>query len=150
MVMLAGTGANSGYWLKSGTAIPPAGAALLSVTVAVTGFPPVTVSGVSTSDDGVTTGGGPTVIVPFWPMPAIVAKMFTGVEVDAGLELIGKFALIAPVGTVTVAGTASGTVVRVKPRPSFTDMFTTTPPGGAAFVKWTTPSGDCPPVTAVG
>jgi len=64
--------------------------------------------------------------------------------------LIGKFALIAPSGTVTVSGTARGTVVLVKPRPSFADIVTTTPPAGAAFVKCSTPIGDCPPVTVVG
>jgi hypothetical protein len=83
-------------------------------------------------------------------MPAIVATMFTGVETETGLVLMGKFALIAPAGTVIVSGTASGMVVLVKPRPSWTDRFTTAPPAGAAFVKCSTPSGDCPPVTVVG
>ena len=59
--------------------------------------------------------------------------MFTGVDTDTGLVLIGKFALIAPAGTVTVSGTASGTVVRVNPRPSFTDIVTTGRPEAPAW-----------------
>src|SRR5215213_7168826 len=76
--------------------------------------------------------------------------MLTGVGSDTALVLIVKFALIAPAGTVTVGGTASGTVVLVNPRPSFTDIATTAPPGGAGLVRCSTPSGDCPPVTVVG
>jgi len=74
IVMLAGTGANSGYWVNSGTIVPPAGAGPDSVIVPVTGLPPVTVSGVSDNEVGLTAvGGGSTVMPPFWPMPAIVA-----------------------------------------------------------------------------
>src|SRR6185503_3412326 len=149
-VMLAGTAANSGYWLDNGTTVPPAGAGPDSVTVAVTGLPPVTVSGVNVSDDGFTLAGGPTVTLLFDPMPLMVARMLTGTGVDTGLVLIGKFALMAPAGTVAVAGTASGIVVRLKPRPSFASRSTTTPPAGAALVRCSTPSGDCPPVTVTG
>jgi hypothetical protein len=68
--------------------------------------------------------------------------MLTGVSIDTADVLIGRFALIAPAGTVIVSGTASGTTVWVKPRPSFTDSVTTAPPGGAGFVRCSTPSGD--------
>jgi hypothetical protein len=43
------------------------------VTVPVTGFPPVTVSGFSEREAGFTLAGGSTLMPPFAPMPAIVA-----------------------------------------------------------------------------
>jgi hypothetical protein len=43
---------------------------------------------------------------------------------------------------VIVSGTASGTTVWVKPRPSFTGERDDRAPGGAGFVRYSTPSGD--------
>ena len=62
-VTLDGTAATDGLELASVTTVPPAGAGPESVTVPMALEPPVTVEGVSVSDESVGSGGGVTVSV---------------------------------------------------------------------------------------
>ena len=57
-VTLGGTLAEPGSWLDRLTTTPPVGAALVSVTVPVEGFPPVTLVGLRVNVESETAGGG--------------------------------------------------------------------------------------------
>ena len=67
-VTLAGTVAAAVLLLASVTTAPPAGAALLSVTVPVAEAPPVTAVGFKLTDDTVTTGGSTVSVAPCVPL----------------------------------------------------------------------------------
>ena len=68
-VTLAGTDAIDGLELASVTTVPPAGAARESVTVPTELPPPVTVDGLSLTDDSAGSGAGVTVTVAVRPAP---------------------------------------------------------------------------------
>lgn len=69
--------------------------------------------------------------------------MVTGVETVTALVLTVKFALLAPTGTVTLAGTLAA--------PLSLESGTCAPPVGAGPLSVTVPVEDCaPPVTLVG
>ncbi len=57
-ITLAGTIASEVFELDSVTVVPPAGAAAVSVTVPVADEPPVTLAGLTATDDSATGGGG--------------------------------------------------------------------------------------------
>ena len=67
--MLDGTLATAGLELVSVTTAPPAGAGPESVTVPLALAPPVTVEGLSVSDESVGRGGGVTVTVAVLVVP---------------------------------------------------------------------------------
>lgn len=75
-------------------------------------------------------------------MPPETAVIVDVVAVVTEPVVIVKFALVAPDGTVTFAGT----VVAVE----LSDSDTTAPPAGAAAVRVTVPVEDVPPVTLAG
>jgi len=69
--------------------------------------------------------------------------MVTVVTVPTALVVIGKVALVAPAGTVTLAGTVATAVLLL-------DSATVAPPVGAAPLRVTVPVDELPPVTLVG
>src|SRR5438128_753700 len=79
-VTFGGTAASAGLELASSTSAPPAGAGPESVTVPVEVEPPVTVDGLSVSDESLGGGGGVTVSVAVLVAPPAEAMMSTGVE----------------------------------------------------------------------
>ena len=72
----------------------------------------------------------------------IVAEIVTARLADTPVVAMLKVAVVAPAGTVTVAGT----VVLVL----FDDNVTTSPEGPAGFVRVTVPTADAPPTTEPG
>jgi hypothetical protein len=147
-VTLAGTLAMAELLLESATTAPPDGAAPLNVTVPWEELPPVTLVGLTPSDERATGGGGGgvpacvTVSVAVRVTPSD-AEMVT--EVDALTEEVAtvKVALAAPAGTVTLAGTLATAELLL-------ESATTAPPDGAAPLNVTVPWEALPPVTLVG
>ena len=74
--------------------------------------------------------------------PPNTAETVAEVEAVTGVVVTVKLALLAPAGTVTLAGTAVA--------PELSDSDTTAPPLGAAALKLTLPVEALPPVTLVG
>jgi hypothetical protein len=75
--------------------------------------------------------------------PANDAEMATGVDVVTALVLSVKVALVAPAGTVTLAGTLAALLLLLR--------RTCAPPAGAGPLSVTAPVEDCaPPTTLVG
>lgn len=90
--------------LDSATPAPPLGAGLLRVTVPVAAAPAVTLVGLSVSERSNVTEAGSRVNVPVCVSPSspMMATEVVAVTVDV---VKVKGALLAPAGTVTVAGT---------------------------------------------
>ena len=93
--------------LDSEATAPPDGAAPLNVTVPCDGAPPATLAGLTLSDVSVATPGGPgsTQRIGWSPFPALHTVIITGVDTATLLVVTVKVALLAPAGTVTLAGT---------------------------------------------
>lgn len=124
---------NGADWVLPTATLMPAGLEVtrspprpLAVTVSVT-VPP----------------GGLTVSAADLVTPPRTAEMVAAVAVVGALVVAVKVALVAPAGTVTLAGTLATAVLLL-------DSVTTAPPVGAAAVKVTLPWEVPPPVTLVG
>ena len=144
-VTLAGTAATAALLLESETTAQQAETVPVSVTVPVEGLPPVTLVGLSASEESCGPGGaGFTLIVSHFVIPpddAVICDQWPWQQTV--LVVIVNVALLAPPGTVTLAGTVA-TVV------SWLESETTTPPAGAAPASVTVPSESSPPVTVLG
>jgi hypothetical protein len=123
------------------TTAPPAGAALVSVTVPVDELPPVTVVGLNASEESDAGGVTVSVVVRFTPL--YVAVSVTLVLAATAVVLTLKFALVAPAATVTLAGTLATPALLLV-------SVTTAPPLGAPAVNVTVPVAEAGPTTLVG
>lgn len=125
------------------TTVPPEGAAAASVTVPVDEAPPATLDGLSVSADRVGAAAARVMdSAANWNTLSSAALNCTVVE-STGKVVTVKVALVAPAGTVTVAGTVAAPG-RFAPR------LTVTPPAGAPPDRVTVPVVEAPPVTLVG
>jgi hypothetical protein len=124
------------------TTVPPDGAAALSVTVPVEELPPATVVGLSDSALRVADVERVMLRAANWNVSPSAAESWT-VVLSTGNVVIWKVALVAPAGTVTVAGTLAEPG-RLLPR------LTLTPPDGAALPSVTVPVEGVPPGTLLG
>jgi hypothetical protein len=140
-VTLAGTAAADAL-LERETTAPPLGAAPLSVTVPVDGDPPLTVAGLSATEDSATAVAGFTVSKVVSVVPPYEAEMVTGVTTVTELVVTVNVALVAPAATVTLAGTAAPDALL--------ERETTAPPLGAAPLSVTVPVDAAPPLMLVG
>ena len=91
---------------------------------------------------GVGEVGGFTASAAVRVTPAKTAATVAEVEAVTEVVVTVKFALVAPAGTVTLAGTAVA--------PELSESDTTAPPLGAAALKVTVPVDALPPVTLLG
>jgi len=135
-VTLAGTVATAVLLLDSVTTAPPDGAGPLSVTVPWDEAPPVTVAGDSDSvaSDGALVAPGVTVST----VPHVVfstAHIFACVVDDTLVVPTLKVVVVAPAGTVTVAGTVAGDIE---------ESCTVAPPAGAGAFNVTVAVADVP------
>ena len=141
-VTLAGTVAAE-LLLDSNPIVPPAGAAPLSVTVPVEGFPPTTEVGFMDRETSDTvTGTGFTVRLAGLVTPPYTAEIVTAVEFDTETVVTVNVVLALPAGTVTLAGTVAAELLL--------DSDTIVPPAGAAPLSVTVPVEGFPPTTEVG
>jgi hypothetical protein len=100
--------------LESMICAPPEGAGPLSVTVPVEDSkPPITLEGLSLSEESVGRGegAGATVSEADLLAPPKDAEIVTGVEAVTALVLIVNDALVAPAATVTLEGTLATVVL---------------------------------------
>jgi hypothetical protein len=115
----------------------------LIVTVPCDAVPPTTLVGLTESDDREAGGGGAdTVKTALRVAPPDVPLMVADVDAVTGAVLTVNVALVAPAGTVTLAGT----VVALELAESDTDA----PLAGAAALNVTVPVEELPPATLVG
>ncbi len=144
-VTLDGTLAAVVLLLERVTTAPPDGAAPLSVTVPVEEFPPVTLVGLTESEESVAAGGGAGVTVSDADLvtPLYIPEMLTVVDPATALVLIVNVALVAPAAIVTLDGVLTTFVLLL-------ESVTTAPPEGAAPLSVTVPVEEFPPVTLVG
>lgn len=142
-VIVAATVAAAVFELVRETTRPPGGAAPpLRKMVPVTLWPPVTVAGESPREDGTTGGGGGVTVSAVLLVAPKVPVMVTDVDAVTDTVLTVKVTLVAPAGTVTLAGTLAAA--------ELSESVTTAPPVGAAAVKMAVPCEVSPPTTSVG
>jgi hypothetical protein len=140
-VTLAGTWA-AALLLESVTTAPPDGAAPLSVTVPVEPLPPITLAGLTDTEESITVGAGITVKVTDCVVP-YVPEIDEVVVVETALVVTLKVALDSPAAIVTLAGTWAAVVLLL-------ERVTTAPPAGAVPLKVTVPVDPLPPTTLTG
>jgi hypothetical protein len=139
-VTLAGTAA-AGLSLESVTTAPDAGAAPFKVAVPCEPDPPITDVGLSARV--ASASGGTTVSDAVWVLLGRVAEMVTVVVADTAVVVMLKVAVVAPPGTVTLAGTEAAPGLLL-------ESGTEVPPAGAAVARVTVPCAVPPPVTLAG
>jgi hypothetical protein len=122
---------------------PPAGAALVSVTVPCEDVPPTILVGFSATADNDAAGGGDvTVRVVVRVTPPALAVMLAEVDVVTAVVVIAKVAVVLPCATVTLAGTVAALLALLR--------VTGNPPAGAGAVSVTVPVDALGPVTVDG
>src|SRR3989442_12806020 len=129
-VTLPGTVAAAVLALDSVTCAPPVGAGPSSVAVPVELLPPVTVVGFTPSEERRTARF--TMRVAVRGTPLYTAEMVTGVDAVTALVVTVNVALVAPAGTVTLAGTVAAELLL--------DSVTCAPPAAAGPPRGTVPA----------
>jgi len=147
-VTLAGNVATPVLLLVIDTVAPPLGAALFNVAVPVEPFPPTTLVGLMAIAEMVTVGGGGgdagvTVSDADAVAPPKLPVIVAGVDALTALVAMVKLALVAPAGTVTLAGTVAAPVLLL-------ESDTAAPPLGAALFNVAVPVELLPPTTLAG
>jgi hypothetical protein len=127
-VRLGGTGAAVEFELASVTVAPPEGAAAVSVTVTVDGWPLVTDAGFATMLLRAT-AGRLTVRPKPWLTPLSEAVIVSEVELETATGVAPKVVEVAPWGTMTLVGMVTAAAADDNP--------TVVPPTGAAEVSAT-------------
>jgi len=141
-VTLAGTVATLVLLLDKLTTVPPDGAGPLSLTVPCESSPPLTLVGLSVSEERVTAPAGVTLSDACRETPPAV-PVITAVVVAVTVCVVTlNVLLVAPAGTVTLLGTVATLLLLLSD--------TTTPPEGAAPDRVAVPVDKLPPVTLVG
>jgi hypothetical protein len=135
----------SALLLDTVTANPPAGAALVSRTVACDAVPPTTVVGLTVSDDNDAgcAAGAETLNTALRLAPPAAPVMVADVDEVTDTVVTVKVALVAPSATATLPGTVAAAGLLLL-------SVTTAPPAGAALVSATVPCELLPPTTEVG
>jgi hypothetical protein len=141
-VTFAGTDAFVGLLLARVTTKPPAGAALVKVTVPIEFDPPTTVVGLKVIAESAAGAEGLTASVADLATPEYAAVMFPSVIEPTAVVLTVKFAEVALAGTVTELGTVAAGLAL--------DSVTKAPLAGAGPLRPTVPVADWPPVTLEG
>jgi len=143
-VTLAGTVATVVLLLDSVTMAPPAGAAVVNVTAPVDPVPPTTLVGLTVTEERLGAAAtGSTVNTAEREAPPKLPEIVTAVEAATDAVVAVKIALVAPAGTVTLAGTPTR-VALLLPR------LTVAPAAGAAALSVAVPVEGVPPVTVEG
>jgi len=142
----AGTLATAELLLASVITSPPAGAADVSVTVAVDEAGPTTLVGLSVSVESAAGGGGgvtvsTAVLVTVPAVPVMVAEL----DAVTATVVTVNVALVAPAATVTLP--SAGTLATAE---LLLESVTTIPPAGAADVSVTVAVEEAGPTTLVG
>ena len=142
----AGTLATAELLLESVITSPPAGAAEVSVTVAVDEAGPTTLVGLSVSVESVAGGGGGvTVSTAVLVTVPTVAVMVAELDAVTATVVTVNVALVAPAATVTLP--SAGTLATAE---LLLESVTTIPPAGAADVSVTVAVEEAGPTTLVG
>src|SRR5262245_11246827 len=143
-VTLAGTEASAAFALERLTSAPPAGAPEVRVTVPWDGLPPTTLAGLTLTAERLAGGGtGFTVSVAVLVTALKTAVIVTGVDAATEVVVTAKVALVAPAGTVTLAGTEATVAFAL-------ESVTSAPPAGAPEVRVAVPWEAFPPTTFAG
>ena len=143
-VTLAGTLATGALLLDSPTMAPPLGAAAVNVTVPVDPAPPVTLVGLTVTEVRLGAAGtGVTVSTAERETPPKVPEIDNAVEPVTGVVVMVKLALVAPAGTVALAGTPATAVLLLA-------RVTVAPAARAAALSVIVPVEDAPPATVEG
>ena len=138
-VTLAGTLADA-LLSERATSAPPAGAALVNVTVPVEEPPPVTVEGFRVTPES--DAGRAIVRSDVLVTPPATALIVATVAVETAVVATVNVAVVAPAFTVTLAGRVADRLLL--------ERATVVPPVGAAPVSVMVPVEELPPTTVVG
>ena len=122
------------------TVRPPAGAALLIVTVPVELFPPTKLVGFN---ERAVIAGGVTVIVPVALFEPVVAVTVTDVDERTALVVAVNVAVVAPAATLTEAGTTTAALFEAR-------VTVVVLPAATGPFSVTVPVDDVPPATVEG
>jgi hypothetical protein len=121
---------------------PPEGATPVKVTVPVAELPPVTLEGLTETDDNETVPAGVMASAAVLLTPLYVPVIVAETEDVTDLVVTVNVAVVAPAATVTEAGTVAEALLL--------ESATLTPPEGAVLFKVTVPVAEVPPVTLEG